>query len=175
MRRSSSLPVFFSFFLTFFLSFTSNLFSQWSLCLFGTQQLTLPSESLYHRAHFHVQELFTDPAQLMTGGIGQSGGFDMFQQQQQQMGYNVNQSVISTGQQGYPTQQPGGMITGGGVIPVTALTNLGVAAEAVGQISELKQYLSRQVQPFCVFKPHSDLLLLISLSYSSFLSIFYYS
>lgn len=81
----------------------------------------------------------------MTGGIGQSGGFDMFQQQQQQMGYSVNQSVISTGQQGYPSQQPGGMISGGGVIPVTALTNLGVAAEAVGQISELKQYLSRQV------------------------------
>jgi hypothetical protein len=81
----------------------------------------------------------------MTGGIGQSGGFDMFQQQQQQMGYNVNQSVISSGQQGYPSQQPSGMISGGGVIPVTALTNLGVAAEAVGQISELKQYLSRQV------------------------------
>jgi hypothetical protein len=86
----------------------------------------------------------------MTGGIGQSGGFDMFQQQQQQMGYNVNQSVISSGQQGYPSQQPGGMITGGGVIPVTALTNLGVAAEAVGQISELKQYLSRQVPLLCV-------------------------
>ena len=91
-----------------------------------------------------MQELFTDPAQLMTGGIGQGGGFDMFQQQQQ-MGYNVNQSVNSSGQQGYAPQQSVGMLGGGGVIPVTALTNLGVAAEAVGQISELKNYLSRQV------------------------------
>lgn len=80
----------------------------------------------------------------MTGGIGQGGGFDMFQQQQQ-MGYNVNQSVNSSGQQGYAPQQSVGMLGGGGVIPVTALTNLGVAAEAVGQISELKNYLSRQV------------------------------
>ena len=81
----------------------------------------------------------------MTGGIGQGGGFDMFQQQQQ-MGYNVNQSVNSSGQQGYAPQQSVGMLGGGGVIPVTALTNLGVAAEAVGQISELKNYLSRQVR-----------------------------
>ena len=61
------------------------------------------------------------------------------------MGYNVNQSVNSSGQQGYAPQQSVGMLGGGGVIPVTALTNLGVAAEAVGQISELKNYLSRQV------------------------------
>lgn len=82
----------------------------------------------------------------MTGGINQGGGFDMFQQQQQQqMGYNVNQNVTSSGPQGYSSQQSGGMHSGGGVIPVTALTNLGVAAEAVGQISELKNYLSRQV------------------------------
>lgn len=67
------------------------------------------------------------------------------QQQQQQMGYNVNQNVTSSGPQGYSSQQSGGMHSGGGVIPVTALTNLGVAAEAVGQISELKNYLSRQV------------------------------
>lgn len=82
----------------------------------------------------------------MTGGINQGGGFDMFQQQQQQqMGYGVNQNVTSSGPQGYASQQSGGMHSGGGVIPVTALTNLGVAAEAVGQISELKNYLSRQV------------------------------
>ena len=102
-----------------------------------------PSLNLhYRRAHFHVQELFTDPAQLMTGGVSQ-GGFDMFQQQQQQMGYSGIQATSSG--QGYSSQSSGGSMAPNGIIPMTALTTLGVAAEAVGQISELKNYLSRQV------------------------------
>jgi hypothetical protein len=51
-------------------------------------------QTYINRAHFHIQELFTDPAQLMTGGQGQGqGGFDGFQQQQQM---NFNQSGIYT-------------------------------------------------------------------------------
>lgn len=50
-----------------------------------------------YRAHFHVQELFSDPTQLMGGGGGggnpQQGGFNMFQQPQQ-MGYNGNQQAV---------------------------------------------------------------------------------
>jgi hypothetical protein len=37
--------------------------------------------SITCRAHFHVQELFTNPSQLMSGG---QGAFDGFQQQQMQ-------------------------------------------------------------------------------------------
>lgn len=81
----------------------------------------------------------------MSGGVSQ-GGFDMFQQQQQQMGYNSG--LATPAGQGYPSQSSGGIMAPNGIIPITALTTLGVAAEAVGQISELKNYLSRQVQIF---------------------------
>ena len=79
----------------------------------------------------------------MTGGVNQ-GGFDMFQQQQQQMGYNSG--LAAPAGQGYSSQSSGGIMAPNGIIPITALTTLGVAAEAVGQISELKNYLSRQVR-----------------------------
>ena len=48
--------------------------------------------------------------------------------------------------QGYSSQPSAGLMSQSGVIPVTALGALGVAAEAVGQINELKNYLSRQVR-----------------------------
>ena len=48
--------------------------------------------------------------------------------------------------QGYSSQPSAGLMSQSGVIPVTALGALGVAAEAVGQINELKNYLSRQVK-----------------------------
>ena len=62
------------------------------------------------------------------------------QQQQQQMGYNQQAPPV----QGYSPQST--VMSPAGVVPISALTTLGVAAEAVGQISELKNYLSRQVR-----------------------------
>jgi len=97
------------------------------------------------RAHFHVQEIFTDPSQLMSGSQGAfDGGF-----QQQQMQFNNGQTGP---QNGYQQIQGSSMSNhgnnsgnqGGVGIPIGALTSLGVAHETVGQINELRNYLSRQ-------------------------------
>lgn len=88
------------------------------------------------RAHFFVLELFTDPSQIASlGSAAGGGGYDA--QMQAPPAYSVG-----AGGGGHSSPLPFAMP--GPPLPLNTLTTLGVQAETVRQLSEMKAYLSRQ-------------------------------